>query len=293
MKKLPAFVIQFCVCLALAIKVLAYPDSSGHANAERELRYLTGKQPIAGQGWLTVPTGFSFLAKKDARYVIEEIWRNPKDESVEGLLLADDFSNSDESLAYMISYVDDGHVDDDEAEDIDYNEMMTTMQDDIAAEAEERKAQGYEAVKLLGWAIAPKYDAETHQLSWGKNLHFVTSSKTTLNYDMRLLGRSGHVQISAVGAMTQLQAAKAAMPSILKSFNFAKGHRYEDYDDKTDKLAAYGIGGLIAGKVLAKTGILAGLFAVLAKSAKLLIIGLGAGATALWRKFFGKKSEQV
>ena len=58
----------------------------------------------------------------------------------------------------------------------------------------------------------------------------------------------------------------------------------EDYDPSTDRLAAYGIGGLIAGKVLGKVG----LFAKLAKFGKFIVVGVVAGFVFLKKKLSGK-----
>jgi uncharacterized membrane-anchored protein len=55
-----------------------------------------------------------------------------------------------------------------------------------------------------------------------------------------------------------------------------------------DEVAAYTIGGLVAGKVLAK----AGLFAVLAKFGKLIFIGIAAAGAGIWRWFRGRKKEK-
>lgn len=57
--------------------------------------------------------------------------------------------------------------------------------------------------------------------------------------------------------MDQLAEAEAAMPDVLSMVNFTDGNRYADFDPSIDKVAAVGIGGPIAGKVLAKTGFLA------------------------------------
>lgn len=56
---------------------------------------------------------------------------------------------------------------------------------------------------------------------------------------------------------------------------FNEGHRYEDFDSSVDKVAAYGIGALVADKVATKTGILAGLLIFLKKFGVLIVAGVG------------------
>ena len=71
-----------------------------------------------------------------------------------------------------------------------------------------------------------------------------------------------------------------------KSINFEEGNRYSDFDPGIDKIAALGIGGLIAGKVLAK----AGFFVLILKFWKFIAIGAVALFAGL-RKYFGGKNK--
>ena len=92
--------------------------------------------------------------------------------------------------------------------------------------------------------------------------------------------------------MEVLPDVKGDIVPILASVNFAEGHKYSDFNPDVDAIAAYGIGGLIAGKVLAKAGILAKLGILLAKFWKIIalaVIGLGAG----FKKFFSRQKEET
>ena len=66
------------------------------------------------------------------------------------------------------------------------------------------------------------------------------------------------------------------------------GNRYADFDSNVDEVAAWTIGGLVAGKVLAK----AGFFAFVLKFIKPILLLLGAGGMAVWRWFTGRKKEE-
>lgn len=57
-----------------------------------------------------------------------------------------------------------------------------------------------------------------------------------------------------IANMGQLEEVNAARDEVLAMVSFNDGHKYSEFDPDIDKVAAYGIGGLIAGKVLAKTG---------------------------------------
>jgi uncharacterized membrane-anchored protein len=105
-----------------------------------------------------------------------------------------------------------------------------------------------------------------------------------LNYDVRILGRSGLISMNAVGSIAQLDEVKGKIPQILSAVEFAEGNKYWDFNPSIDKVAAVGIGGLVAGKVLAK----AGLFVILLKYIKVIGLAVVAGGSWLWNKFTGR-----
>jgi uncharacterized membrane-anchored protein len=135
-----------------------------------------------------------------------------------------------------------------------------------------RKENGYEDISLIGWAEPPHYDAATKELYWAKQLHFDGSPADTLNYDIRELGRKGVLIVSFIADMGQLGEVQAAAPDIRKMVDFTEGNRYADFKPGLDTVAAVGIGGLIAGKVVAKTGLLLLLLAFLKKGIILVIV---------------------
>ena len=92
--------------------------------------------------------------------------------------------------------------------------------------------------------------------------------------------------MNAIGDMSLLPKVQEDIDEIIGSVHFNEGHRYEDFDPDLDKVAAYGIGGLVAGKLLAK----AGFFALLAKFWKFIAIGVVALFAAI-RRFLGGRGE--
>ena len=75
---------------------------------------------------------------------------------------------------------------------------------------------------------------------------------------------------------------QGSIPGLRSSVTFARGQQYRDFDADIDEVAAYSIGGLVAGKVLAKVG----LFAVVLKFWRIGLPAL-AGAWAVLKRFFG------
>ncbi|MBZ4034422.1 DUF2167 domain-containing protein [Flavobacterium sp. 17A] len=258
---------------------------------EKSFKYESGKITLPeGDGNLNVPKGFKFLNAEQTQNVLTNLWGNPEDKSILGSLVPDGKGVTHaNSWMFVISYQGDGYVKDDDADDIDYDDLLKTMKEDVAAANEERKKGGYPEVQLIGWASKPYYDNNLKVLHWAKELQFGTDKNHTLNYDLRVLGRKGMYNISAVAGVDQLEEVKASIPGIIKSVEFNEGHKYLDFDADTDTVAAWTIGGLVAGKVLAKVGF----FAVLAKFGKFIVIGIIAAFAAIKKFLFGDKNQVV
>ena len=236
-----------------------------------------------------VPDGYKFLDKVQAQRVLSDIWGNPRDESVMGLLLKKEESPVETSYAIEISYSEEGYIEDDDAQDIDYGDLLSEMQDDVKAVNPERARLGYPTVDLVGWATKPYYDQESKKLYWAKELQFEDEESTTLNYNIRVLGRKGYMNLNVIGGMETLADVENNLEPILSSVSFNSGYKYSEFDPDFDDVAAYGIGGLIAGKILAK----AGFFALILKFWKFIAIGAVALFAGLKKLFFGPKKETL
>ncbi|MBK6666771.1 MAG: DUF2167 domain-containing protein [Saprospiraceae bacterium] len=141
---------------------------------------------------------------------------------------------------------------------------------------------------MIGWASPPYYDSNRKVLHWAKELKFGESEINTLNYNLRVLGRKGIFLINAIADMKALPQVKQNVDKVLSSVSFNSGSKYEDFDPKMDNVAAYTVGGLVAGKVLAK----AGFFVFLAKFWKLIAVALAASGGYILNFFKSKKKNQ-
>jgi uncharacterized membrane-anchored protein len=218
-------------------------------------------------------------------------WGNQPGNETEGAVVPSDVDPfSDEGWAVIVTYDNDGHVDDSDARKIDYDDMLKDMKEGTESENDDRKKAGYDAVHLVGWAENPHYDGANKKLYWAKELDFEGSDAHTLNYDVRVLGREGVLSMNAVSGIGQLSQIRQGMRSLIDVAEFNEGYRYAEYNPKTDKLAEYGLGALIAGGVAAKLGLFGKLFALIIAAKKVLI----AGAIALFgfiARLFKKKDS--
>ena len=238
-----------------------------------------------------IPKGFKYLGAAQSKYVLHDLWGNPPGETL-GMIFPEEASDIvPTSWAIEITYDEDGHVKDDDAKDIKYDELLKQMQDQIKEVNPERKKQGYPTCELTGWASPPYYDQQQKKLHWAKRLLFEGDSIETLNYNIRILGRKGVLVLNAIGTMDRLEEIKSDITPILANVNFTDGNKYGEFDSNTDKIAAYGIVGLIAGGVLAKTGLFAKLGIVLLKFIKPILVGAAAVFSGIVKFFKGKKGD--
>ncbi|QDP02605.1 DUF2167 domain-containing protein [Thalassotalea sp. PS06] len=250
---------------------------------------INGVVEIDGVGaTLNIPEQYYFLNQQDSKVVLEDIWGNPPSETVLGMLLPTGLTPFDmESWAVTIEFSEDGYVSDEDAADIDYSELLLQMQKDTLAANAEREEAGYPAMQLVGWVSQPFYDQQSNKLHWAKEINFAGHETNTLNYNIRVLGRKGVLVLNFIAGMDQKDIIDDNLDSVLAIAEFDAGSRYADFDPEIDEVAAYGVGALVAGKVLAKTGFLAAAIMFLKKFGIFILIGIG----ALLKKVFSRKPK--
>ena len=281
----------------------ASAPSDDHVIAGHSFAFQTGTVQVgANLATITLPDGFRYLQATDAQFVVSNLWGNPPDSGILGLVLPPGGRLTDEATwAVIVSASDDGHVKDEDAGKLNYDDMLSQMQTQARDENPEREKQGYDTVMVKDWAERPHYDAAAHKLYYAENIVFtskdekgVAHPETTLNYFVRILGRKGYLILNAVAHPDQLSAVAAGSKVVLGHTEFTAGNRYEDFKQGYDKVAAYGIGGLIAGGALlgaVKFGLFAGLGKLLIFLIKPLIFVAVAAGAWISRMVGGKKKE--
>jgi len=270
----------------LMFALLALTLISGPVSAQQDPQAIANSL-VMQEG--TVPLGnnlaavhltpaFRYLSPADTKKVLVDLWGNPPDSvgDIMGAIVPAGVSIlSAESWLIIVSYDDSGHVDDADAAGIDYADLLSEMQQSTRENSEERVKQGYEKLELVGWAEAPHYDSQAKKIYWAKQLKFGDAPPPdTLNYNIRVLGRTGFLDLTAVASMSQLPMINQRVNEILDMVSFNPGNLYADFDASSDHTAEYGIAGLIAGGVLAKAGFFKVLLAALAGGWKFIAAGV-------------------
>lgn len=261
------------------------PALPSATNVVATMDFKQGVVSLPGAGaTLNVPKDYYYLDARDAKKVLVDLWKNPpaSADGTLGMLLPAQYApDRPELWGAVLSYNPDGFVSDEDAESTDFDEVLKELQASTVENNHQREIEGFEPIKLVGWASPPHYDKTTHALHWARDLVFGTdpAAPHTLNYQLRKLGREGVLELNFVAGMSDLPAIQASIPSVVGLVNFDPGKAYGDFKDG-DKIAAYGLAGLIAAgagaKLAAKVGLLALGLAFLKKGAVFVIIALGA-----------------
>jgi len=282
-------------CLALGSASAAPGDEAASQQAEQQLvasfTPQEGKVNLPGGiATLDLPASFRYLTPADSARLLEA-WGNPPGTVSLGMIVPAGVNPmSAESWGVVITYDKDGHVKDDDADGIDYTKLLKEMQEALEESNAERKKQGYRAMTLIGWAEQPHYDKASHKLYWAKELQSEGEAHHGLNYNIRVLGREGVLVLNAVASLDQLDRIKTEMQQVTSFTNFTDGNRYADFNGSTDKVAEYGIAALVAGGMAAKLGFFGKLFALLLAFKKLILIGVAAVGSAVWKFFKREKA---
>ncbi len=201
----------------------------------------------------------------------------------------------DSGYMLFFEFADVGYVKDDEKDKLDGDKLMASMREGQEAANEHRRDQGWDEMKIQGWAAAPHYDEKTHNLTWAFNLSSSRDNHQSvwINESIRLLGRGGYMNVTLVADPEQYAAASQATATLLAgNFGYKEGQRYAEWK-QGDKIAAVGLSALVLGggaAAAAKLGLLGKLGALIGKLGKgiiLVIAGIGAAIMKVIRKITG------
>lgn len=259
------------------------------------LKWQTGKVLLSdGRMELNLPKGYRYLDSAQARKVLVDLWGNPSfaaDNQLGMVFAPGQEPVGEDCWSVVVSYDDQGHVDDKDAASINYDELITALQKATEESNTERVAAGGPSVKLVGWAERPTYDGTSKTLFWAKEFE-QGGGEHRLNYGVRILGREGILSLSAVSRIGKLKEVKQGMKELFPYAKFTSGNTYADFKNG-DKLSQAGLSVLVAGgaEVAAKSGffkIVLGSILAGKKYALLVVILFGGVLVFLYRRFFVK-----
>lgn len=242
---------------------------------------------------LDLPEPYVFLGMPDAGRLLEKLG-NFHNETLLGVVA----SKSEEADWFVtIRYEDEGFIKDDE--EIKSDEILEAIREGTEEGNKERVERGFKELHVEGWAEPPRYEKGLHHLVWALNARTVDG--VSVNYNTRVLGRHGYVAVNLVTDPEKLAGNKPVAAALLAATTFRSGSRYEDFNEKTDKVAEFGLIGLVLGGAglgaakLVKVGLLAKFGKVILAAliaGKKAFIALLLGVGAFFKRIFSGKAAK-
>jgi uncharacterized membrane-anchored protein len=268
-------VLSLCSIGFAAAQQKAPENDVGAQIAKLDWKLGPGQGDIGAVASIAVPQGSLFLDPAGTRRFLELLGNLGSDNNYT-------FGPRDLNWFSVFSFDPSGYLKDDEK--IDPDELLAILKQSNAASNEERKRRGLQTIVLESWYVAPHYDVQTKRLEWGTKLRG-ESGDSSVNYTVRLLGRTGVMSAILVSDPASLDNDMKAFKTGLAGFDFAAGQKYAEFKSG-DKVAEYGLAALVVGGAAAAAA-KAGLFKFLGKFIWVGLIGL-AGLWAAVRRFFSR-----
>lgn len=259
------------------------PPLCAQENTETNISRLEGPANVtlAGIAELAVPAGYIFIDGKTTRTMMESAGE-PVSGNEAGFL-----APTNRSWVVYFEFDDSGYVKDDEKDKLDAAKLLKAIKKGNDAGNAYRKEHGNPPLNIVGWEQEPKYDPDTHNLTWA--IRATCQGEQIVNYNTRLLGRKGVMEVVLVCDPAQLQKNLPAFNDMLAGYKYSNGETYAEYKPG-DKLAKYGLGALILGGAAvgaAKLGLLAWIAVFFKKAGKLIIVGVLA-VVAFFKKIIAR-----
>lgn len=255
-----------CVWVTMAACAAAQTAEETAQKQFRELKWLpAGEQgSIEGKAVFKASASYTFLGSADTDKFLKLNGNPPRGSAYT-------IAPTQGNWFGILSFAPEGYIKDDEK--IDAEALLKQLKEQNVQGNESKRKEGYETLTLEGWAIPPRYDAESRRLEWGTKLRADRDNAAVVNVSTRILGRSGYTSAVLVTSPETLDQDLAEFKVALKDFDYVSGEKYAEWREG-DKVAAYGLGALVLG----------GAAAVATSKGGFKVIGLAiaAAAAAVW-----------
>jgi uncharacterized membrane-anchored protein len=226
---------------------------------------------------IRVPEGYVFVGANDTRILMEAM-QNPATGRELGFV-----APAGMEWFVVFEFDESGYVKDDEKTSLDADAILASLKRGSETANKERQRRGWPILTITGWQQQPHFDDLTKNLEWA--IKAESEGQLVVNYNTRLLGRTGVMRVTFVDSPANLSATLPKFKNVLSGFQFQKGYKYAEYR-QGDKVAQYGLGALIVGGASAaavKSGAFKGLW-------KLLAVG-GVAILGFFKRLFSGKTE--
>src|SRR5258708_6148803 len=205
------------VFLAFLFAVTAYAQENPLSKLGWQF---SGDGVIGDKATIKIPEGYAFLGAADTKKFME---LNENLTSGREYL----FAPKDLSWFAVFEFSPVGYVKDDEK--IDADSVLNTVRKSTEKGNEERRKRGWGTLSIQGWRFQPQYDKNAKLLEWA----FVATDDRTnapiINYNTRLLGRTGVMQVVLVSSPEALDQSVGSLKKALGGYDFTRGEKYAEF----------------------------------------------------------------
>lgn len=200
------------------------PWISGPANA-----------PLGEFVSIQIPGGYRFVDARSASILLERM-KNPVPKGLVGILAPDSGR-----WWMVLEFLDTGYVKDADKNTLDATRIMKSVWNRIEQQNEDRTGLSSATITSVDWELEPVYDPNEHTLEWAVRAD--SRSGTVVNHTIRLLGRSGVLDATAVRPYQNFPDA-IPLKQLMNGVSFKEGERYADHQEG-DKVSNLGLTGMI------------------------------------------------
>jgi uncharacterized membrane-anchored protein len=261
--------------LCISGLLVAIAISLGASGASADSIFMLGDQ-----GQINLPDGYEALDGPKTREMMRAIGEPISNQEV-GFITPKE-KDSDWSVYFEFNPI--GYVKDDEKDSLDADAILKSFKEGTERSNAERRKNNSPEMQITGWHTKPMYNPSTKNLEWC--IAASVEGRPLLNYNIRLLGREGVMEIILVTDPASLDASLPKVRSLLAGYSYLPGKRYAEWK-AGDKIAEYGLTALIAGGAAA-VAFKSGLIQKLLKPIIIGVIALG----GLIVKLFGGRARE-
>ena len=165
-------------------------------------------------------------------------------------------------------YVNEGYVKLDDWEDVNADKFIKQLRDDSKESNKFRAENNMPTVERMEWITEPTLNRLKNSVYYALDVYF-SDGESSVNASLLLLGRHGYTEVSYTGEPNYFRENKETiLTHIVENYSFVEEKKYSNFTTG-DKVAAAGIGGLLAASLgikAFKAGGIAALLLILKKA---------------------------
>ena len=230
--------------------------------------------PLVGEAVLHLPAGEVFVPQPQADKLLNSFGNPGANPEMPGIILPRD---PRATWIMPVRFHKSGYIRDDDARTWDPDAMLRSLRAGTEEQNREREKAGVPALEVVGWTDPPHYDATRQRLVWSLSSSAVGAKPEdpqTVNYNTFSLGREGYFSMILLTALPDLPALKPVADQQIAALEYVPGKRYADFNPATDRVAGYGLVGLVVSAADHQESFVAQVVAFVHRFAGLLIAGL-------------------